>query len=317
MEVLEPEPVASSNPSDSESEEDSESSSGGAESEESEVAQETGGAASGGGSEAESGEASAVQEMVQEGLIENEQELESLEEEQAASASAGGGAEGGESADEADAAAEAELAESGQSGGGSPSDLESGAEAAGGDPMADPMAEDEMAGGPAGAAGTSALDAELMESLQVFEGEMAGRITVLASANPEDLADLEGGAEPMGSDGDQEGEGSPDQTGEGPGLVLVEGDLSLLEPGGEESRDGPVTSGVITSNGGLPPPDSQREGEFKDGRLIAKRIPEDIGDGSDDDVVARQIREAALNEEDPVLREKLWEEYRTYKKSIR
>ena len=43
------------------------------------------------------------------------------------------------------------------------------------------------------------------------------------------------------------------------------------------------------------------------------RIPPDVGDGSDDDIVARQLREAAMKEEDPELREKLWDEYRTYK----
>ncbi len=42
--------------------------------------------------------------------------------------------------------------------------------------------------------------------------------------------------------------------------------------------------------------------------------PADIPDGSDDDVVARQIREAAENEADPALREKLWDEYRMYKR---
>ena len=46
----------------------------------------------------------------------------------------------------------------------------------------------------------------------------------------------------------------------------------------------------------------------------ADTIPPDIPDGSDDDVVARQIREAAMAETDPELREKLWEEYRKYKK---
>ena len=38
-----------------------------------------------------------------------------------------------------------------------------------------------------------------------------------------------------------------------------------------------------------------------------------VGDGRDDDVVARQIREAAMKERDPAIREKLWEEYRRYK----
>jgi len=32
----------------------------------------------------------------------------------------------------------------------------------------------------------------------------------------------------------------------------------------------------------------------------------------DDDIIARQLREAALAEEDPELRERLWEEYRKY-----
>lgn len=40
--------------------------------------------------------------------------------------------------------------------------------------------------------------------------------------------------------------------------------------------------------------------------------PEDIPSGRDDDVVARQIREAAMREPDPELREALWEEYRNY-----
>jgi hypothetical protein len=42
-------------------------------------------------------------------------------------------------------------------------------------------------------------------------------------------------------------------------------------------------------------------------------LPEDLPDATDDDVVARQLREMAMNEPDPVLREKLWEEYRNYK----
>ena len=41
--------------------------------------------------------------------------------------------------------------------------------------------------------------------------------------------------------------------------------------------------------------------------------PADIPSGTDDDVVARQLREAAMREPDPVVREKLWDEYRKYK----
>ena len=41
--------------------------------------------------------------------------------------------------------------------------------------------------------------------------------------------------------------------------------------------------------------------------------PGDIPSGNDDDVVARQLREAASREPDPAVREKLWDEYRKYK----
>jgi hypothetical protein len=51
-------------------------------------------------------------------------------------------------------------------------------------------------------------------------------------------------------------------------------------------------------------------------RAAALRIPgPNAGGGSDDDVVARQLREAAEREQDPVMKEKLWDEYRKYKAS--
>jgi len=42
--------------------------------------------------------------------------------------------------------------------------------------------------------------------------------------------------------------------------------------------------------------------------------PADVGNGQDDDIIARQLREAAQKERDPELRAKLWDEYRKYKK---
>jgi hypothetical protein len=42
--------------------------------------------------------------------------------------------------------------------------------------------------------------------------------------------------------------------------------------------------------------------------------PADVGSGQDDDIIARQLREAAQKEQDPELRAKLWDEYRKYKK---
>ena len=45
---------------------------------------------------------------------------------------------------------------------------------------------------------------------------------------------------------------------------------------------------------------------------IDERTPDDIPVMVDDDIIARQLREAALAENDPALRERLWEEYRKY-----
>jgi hypothetical protein len=72
---------------------------------------------------------------------------------------------------------------------------------------------------------------------------------------------------------------------------------------------------------GVPDPGSAGE---KTGRAdpaptgsTASAPPADVGDGADDDVVARQIRKAAESERDPQLREKLWDEYRKYKQGTK
>ncbi|TDJ40361.1 MAG: hypothetical protein E2O49_03050 [Gammaproteobacteria bacterium] len=46
---------------------------------------------------------------------------------------------------------------------------------------------------------------------------------------------------------------------------------------------------------------------------IEERTPDDIPTMVDDDIIARQIREAAIVEKDPGLRDRLWDEYRKYK----
>ena len=46
-------------------------------------------------------------------------------------------------------------------------------------------------------------------------------------------------------------------------------------------------------------------------------VPPGVGSGENDDLVAKQLREAAEKETDPELREKLWKEYQDYKKSVK
>ncbi len=61
---------------------------------------------------------------------------------------------------------------------------------------------------------------------------------------------------------------------------------------------------------------SQKGSRGKEAPGAVGEVPDNIPDGSDDDVVARQLREAAEKETDPELKRKLWEEYRRYKAGI-
>ncbi len=78
----------------------------------------------------------------------------------------------------------------------------------------------------------------------------------------------------------------------------------MKKPG---SKDGPIQRATEPGSG----PGVEKQGEMPDFKTG------DVGDGSDDDVVARQLREAAETETDPLLKKQLWEEYKKYKKSTR
>lgn len=53
----------------------------------------------------------------------------------------------------------------------------------------------------------------------------------------------------------------------------------------------------------------------REGTEDSRRHPKHRYDPKDDDIVARQLREAAEKESDPELKEKLWKEYEQYKKN--
>jgi hypothetical protein len=89
---------------------------------------------------------------------------------------------------------------------------------------------------------------------------------------------------------------------------------------GDGSRSGNQGAGTGVSGGGASG-SGQGGGATSPGSWNQSGSPSDrpdnIPDGSDDDVVARQLREAAEKETDPELKEKLWEEYRRYKQGTR
>lgn len=79
---------------------------------------------------------------------------------------------------------------------------------------------------------------------------------------------------------------------------------------GEQAGDG-SGSPVAVVNDAMAPRESPTAGMSD--QEVRERTPEDVPMVADDDIIARQLREAALAEEDPELRERLWEEYRKYK----
>ena len=100
---------------------------------------------------------------------------------------------------------------------------------------------------------------------------------------------------------DQEGYGGFPEGDDFPG----EGD-SLQNPGEEPLQTAMVDPDPVSIKG---------EGNIP--TRSHSRIPPDLVDAKGDDIIARQLREAAMKEQDPELREKLWDEYRKYKRELR
>ncbi len=85
--------------------------------------------------------------------------------------------------------------------------------------------------------------------------------------------------------------------------------------GKEGSREGtserqPGLSGNDQKNGDIRETSRSKQSA---GRVSGQGEPVSFPKGHDDDIVARQLREAAEKETDPALRKKLWDEYKLYK----
>lgn len=91
---------------------------------------------------------------------------------------------------------------------------------------------------------------------------------------------------------------------------------------GIEATSSPVASdasGVDSSSATSGPivslPDSQTE--TVDAPALGQgKVPEDLVDSNNDDVLMAQIRKAAMETEDPAVREKLWNQLREYKNTV-
>jgi hypothetical protein len=158
------------------------------------------------------------------------------------------------------------------------------------------------------------IDRRFDETFAVFDARMRKeQETVSQERAGRDGSAGGNGAEGEGSDGtagggaaNGDGSGGPGKEGAGEGADTGDGASGT---GSEGGQGGDVAAGSGTQGGG------GGVGGGAKGGGGPRDVPADILDGRDDDIVARQLREAAMKETDPELRERLWEEYRKYKQS--
>jgi len=160
----------------------------------------------------------------------------------------------------------------------------------------------------------AALDHELDESLSEFDELLLKELDLIRARSAEKMRDLaEEAAEAAkrlrekGIDVETSSSSeSSEESGQKEGTQKEGTDADPAESGTEKQTD---TQKSNDGQEGTAGKSSEEPGEGSTGER--KRY----GSGEDDDIVARQLREAAENETDPELKEKLWKEYEAYKKN--
>ena len=147
----------------------------------------------------------------------------------------------------------------------------------------------------------AALEQELTTALGEFDDMLLKEQEKVAAQIPRQR-ESGGGNQGQGS---TDREGTPERGSESGTQERVDGSRS----GENESDRGGSSTEQGTSS------DGAGQGRTENSQKEPTRGSRDMSD--DDDVVARQLREAAEQETDPEVKEKLWEEYRKYKEGTR
>jgi len=149
----------------------------------------------------------------------------------------------------------------------------------------------------------AALDKEFNQSLAQFDDKLLKEMDAIRAGSNKKLQDLAQEAaeaakrlRDKGVDVDTSGAKSSEET-------------DAQKEASENGRETEETKGGATDT-----ETASRDDSGKGGRG-ASADDRHRTDYEDDDIVARQLREAAENETDPVLKEKLWQEYEEYKKN--
>jgi hypothetical protein len=172
----------------------------------------------------------------------------------------------------------------------------------------------------------AALDSELNQSLSEFDEMLLKELDLIRAKSAEKMQDLaqeaaeaakrlkEKGIDLEGSSSGESGDSETDQASEKDRTAEQEEtdsqEADSQDDSGASSQQGDRADKEGTGEDRSAEGDSSREGSAGETRKQDRR-----GGGEDDDIVARQLREAAEKETDPELKEKLWKEYDEYKKN--
>ena len=176
------------------------------------------------------------------------------------------------------------------------------------------------------------LESLLVDSLEQFDDKLLKEEERLSARQPKDRETGYGYgvSQDQGSGGKTAGTGQTSGQGSGSSQSTgsegtagqdsqdseTDGTRAAQETGGSATGTGGTTTiGEGAGSGeGAGPPVEEGGAEQSDSRSSQPgKVELETGD---DDVVARQLREAAEKETDPELKKKLWEEYRKYKEGV-
>jgi hypothetical protein len=146
------------------------------------------------------------------------------------------------------------------------------------------------------------FDGMLLKEMETIETESAAKMRDLAQEAAEAAKRLKEKGVELDTDDSKAPDAESTQSKEGQQGKAGDTDASREEKGAEAQQgDGDDTAATADRSKG------QGSG--------SKRDPGSRYSKEDDDIVARQLREAAENETDPELKEKLWKEYEEYRKN--
>jgi len=158
----------------------------------------------------------------------------------------------------------------------------------------------------------AALDRQLKESLASFDEMLLKEMDKIRTASGDKMRGLAREAAAAARGIKEAEESSSEKASSGDEQRPPEGESqgkdAAQAPGASKDKDSEVQDAKTGR------PSGSKPGKDDSTRLTG---PGPDSSSQDDDIVARQLREAAEKETDPALKEKLWKEYEEYKKSRR